>query len=65
MNDWMCHVYHPHTGSKQSLDALLAGEDSTTWTKSLTNKIGRLAQGVGASRPVKDRIQGTNTLIFI
>ena len=61
----MCHVYHPHSGDKQSLDKLLVGDEAITWQRSLSNEIGRLAQGIGASRPTPEQIKGTNTLIFI
>ena len=65
IEDWMCHVYHPLSGDKQSLDQLLKGNDAGTWQRSLSNEIGRLAQGVGDARPPSERILGTNTLIFI
>ena len=42
-----------------SMDALLAGDDSTIWCNSLGNELGRLAQGIG------NRIVGTNTIDFI
>jgi hypothetical protein len=38
------HIYND-AGKKQSLDDLLIGSDSEVWTKSLSNEIGRLAQG--------------------
>ena len=44
------HVYHHDTGTKQSIDALLEGQDTDTWTTSLSNEFGRLAQGVGKNR---------------
>ena len=44
---WECPVYHPETGHKQSLDALLRGKKSLTRTTSLTNEIGRLTQSIG------------------
>ena len=40
---WACPVFHADTGVKQSLDMLLDGRDSATWTRSLTNELGRLA----------------------
>ena len=48
---WECPVYHPETVHKQSLYALLRGQQSLTWTTSLNNKIGRLTQGIGKNRP--------------
>ena len=63
--NWACPVFHPTTGHKQSLDILLKSEDKTTWFTSLTNEIGRLSQGIGKNRPVKDRIKGTNTIFFV
>ena len=62
---WACPVYHPETGHKQSLDALLRVQQSLTWTTSLTNDIGRLTQGIGKNRPAHKIIEGTNTLNFI
>ena len=43
---WEFPVYHPETVHKQSLDALLRGQKSLTWTASLTNDIGKLTQGI-------------------
>ena len=48
---WECPVYNPETGHKQSLYALLKGQQSLTWTTSLTNEIGRRTQGIGKTRP--------------
>ena len=48
---WVCPVYHPETGHKQSLDELLMGQQSLTWSTSLTNEIGRLTQGISKNRP--------------
>ena len=62
---WACPVYHPETGHKQSLDALLRGKQSLTWTTSLTNEFGRLPQVIGKNRPSHKQIEGTNTLNFI
>ena len=39
---WACPVYHPETGHKQSLHALLKGKQNLTRTTSLTNNIRRL-----------------------
>ena len=62
---WACPVYHPETGNKRSLDALLRGQQSLTLTTSLTNEIGRLTQGIGKNRPSHNKIEGTNTPNFI
>ena len=39
------HVFDT-TGHKESLDSLLKGPYSTTWTGAVSNKLGRLAQGI-------------------
>ena len=44
------HVYHHDTGIKQSIDALLKGPDSSTWTASLSNEFGCLAQSFGKQK---------------
>ena len=54
------------SGKQPSLDKLLRGPDATTWQRSNANEWGRLLpDGVGKSRPAKDRITGTGTLAFI
>ena len=62
---WECPVYHPETGHKQSLDALLRGKQSLTWTTSLTNDIGRLTQGIDKNIPahkiLKEQIHLTSS----
>ena len=35
------------------------------WKTSLTNDIGRLAQGIGKNRPAHEKIKGTNTINII
>ena len=57
-------VYHHDTGTKQSIDTLLRGKDASTWTTSLFNEFGRLAQGVGKNRSSRNYIAGTNTIFF-
>jgi hypothetical protein len=52
------HIFNEQ-GKKMSMDALLAGDDSTIWWNSLGNELGRLAQGIG------NRIVGTDTIDFI
>ena len=44
-------------GNKKKIDALLL-EDETTWRKSLSNELGRLAQGI-------DTVKGNNAINFI
>ena len=39
------HVFDT-TGHKESLDSLLKGPHSTTWTGAVSNELGRLAQGI-------------------
>ena len=54
----MNHVYDDNS-KKQSIDDLLKVKMKPTWKIGLSNKIGRLAQGVG------DRVAGTDTIDFI
>ena len=53
---WACPVYCPETGHKQSLYEILMGQQSITWTTSLTNEIGRLTQGISKNRPAHKNI---------
>ena len=62
---WACPVYHPETEHNQSIDALLRGQQSLTWTTSLTNYIGRLTRGIGKNIPAHKKIKGKNTINFI
>ena len=46
------HIFQPHLnhifdqfGNRQSLEVLLKGEDADTWTKALSNELGRLTNG--------------------
>ena len=39
------HIYD-NNGKKQSIDALLQGTNQVRWADSLSNKIGRIAQGI-------------------
>ena len=57
MNLQMNHMFDT-TGKKQSLDALLKGPSNNIWSRALSNKLGRLAQGV------RD-IKGNNAVDFI
>ena len=50
---------------KKSLDHLLQEEDRSMWDLSLTNEIGQLAQAIGKTRPLQEKIAGTDTLFFI
>ena len=38
------HLFQPN-GRKETLDSVLRGKDAATWKRSLSNEIGRLAQG--------------------
>ena len=40
----MHHLFQPN-GRKETLDSVLRGNDAATWQRSLSNEIGRLAQG--------------------
>ena len=53
------HIYHPTTSKKETIDTLLQGSDSTVWSASLSNELGRLAQGING------RVTFTNTIYFI
>ena len=53
-----CNHIYSVTGKKQSIDALLKGDSKETWTISLSNEWGRLAQG-------NSRVKGTSTIRFI
>jgi hypothetical protein len=52
------HIYDTN-GKKETIDTLLSGTNGATWTTSLSNEFGRLAQGFGTS------IVGTDTIDFI
>jgi hypothetical protein len=52
------HIYND-LGKKENIDTLLHGNNGTTWTTSLCNEFGRLAQGFN------DKIVGTDTIDFI
>ena len=56
--DQCAHIFNA-LGKRQSIDALLKGDDRTTWLNSLSNEWGRLAQGN------KRGVIGTNTIRFI
>ena len=53
------HIYNEATGKRETIDTLLAGHNSTTWRRALSNEIGRLANGVAG------RVAATNTIEFI
>jgi hypothetical protein len=52
------HIFNSQ-GKKETIDTHLSGKDGTTWTKSLSNEFGRLAQGNNHG------IVGTDTIDFI
>ena len=51
------HIYNKQ-GKKETTDTLLIGGDSETWWKSVGNKLGILANGIG------NRVQATNPMEF-
>jgi hypothetical protein len=53
------HIYND-LGKKETIDTLLEGQNGPTWTNSLCNECGRLAQGCTANN-----ILGTDTVDFI
>ena len=54
---WSFPVYHPETGYKQSLDALLWGQKILTVNTSLTNEIGRLIKGISKNIPAHKKLK--------
>ena len=56
-DDKLNHIFNTD-GHKESIDSLLKGENSKTWSNSLANELGRLAQGL-------DQIEGNDCLDFI
>jgi hypothetical protein len=52
------HIFNSQ-GKKETMDSLLAGDDSTIWTQALSNELGRLAQGIHG------RVVATDTIDFI
>ena len=55
--DTINHIYDIH-GHKESIDSLLRGDIHSIWSQSLTNELGRIAQGIGT-------IQGNDVIDFI
>ena len=53
------HIYNPDTGKKETMDSLLKGVTSKLWITSLSNELGRLAQGIHG------RVVATDTIDFI
>jgi hypothetical protein len=53
------HIYND-LGKKETIDTLLEGQNGPTWTNSLCNEYGRLAQGC-----TENNILGTNRFDFI
>ena len=47
------------------MNKLLQVTDSPIWDTSLTNEVGRLAQGIGKNSPHNQQVKCTNTLFFI
>jgi hypothetical protein len=52
------HIFNSQ-GKKETIDTLLSGQDSKIWTQALSNKRGRLSQGIHG------RVVATNTIDFI
>jgi hypothetical protein len=52
------HIYNDQ-GKRETIDTLLNGANGPTWTQSLCNEFGRLAQGF------HNTIVGTDTIDFI
>ena len=53
-------VIEPSTGDVLEYRHLIRGPEKATWTTSLANDLGRLAQGVGTRMK-----KGTNTIFFV
>jgi hypothetical protein len=58
-------MINPTTGRPETMDTLLAGPDSETWRRSLTNEWARCMQGITKNRPTHEHIAGNNTMFFI
>ena len=53
----ICHIYNEE-GHTESIDSLLRGSSAATWKQSLSNELGRLAQGIG-------NLKGNDAMDFI
>ena len=53
------HIYNKVTGKRETADSLLNGEDREVWNRSVSNELGRLAQGN------KYGVKLTDTIEFI
>jgi hypothetical protein len=58
-------IIHENTRQAMNYRVFSTGPDRTLWLRSMTNDLGRLAQGVGQPWPANQRIAGTNTMFFI
>ena len=58
-------MYDPISGRAESIDSLRRGPDSEIWDKSLSNELGRCAQGLSKHRKAGNQIIGNNTIFFI
>ena len=58
-------MYNPMTGRAETIDSLLAGAYAAIWRTSLTNELGRCAQGVSKHHSYDTTITGTQTIYFI
>mgnify|MGYP003333570057 CR=1 FL=1 len=53
------HIHNQSTGSKETMDTLLSGQQGLQWTQALENEWDRLATGK------LDKVKGFNTISFI
>ena len=53
------HIHNQSTGSKETMDTLLSGQQGLQWTQALENEWDRLATGK------LDKVKGSNTISFI
>jgi hypothetical protein len=58
-------MFNSSTGRADTIDSLLQGADSHTWTKSLINEWGRYAQGFSTDRTDTTKVVGNETIFFI
>ena len=56
---YMNHIYNKKTGRRETIETLMTGENSNTWTKAVSNEFGRLTKGN------KYGVKFTDTMEFI
>ena len=59
------HIFNQDTCNTLNIENLIKEPDSTIRKRSLSNELGRLAQGVVCSRQPHEWIKGTDTIFFI